>query len=610
MTFKLNQQNLDNLDKNPQQLIALIANLAECSPEEIKIQAGRRTLYGQMARGEFRSAIDSNHVNQILEGLASAEVGKEINSHKIPEFQISAGNRLLFRQERDGTISTNKIQIELEDEINQKFTWRDAFSEAYDPIVEQPQQQPEYDESQLVATAKALNFEYEKELAATTPTEEEVVNYIVNSIERDFKPELASATTLEKSSQEQSIELTDRQAQTPSTIPLEKIFFFPANPQVALNNGNAFDFVKQQLQQWTPSQPQTKDFTNKIVDTAQQQYLQTREEINIIARSVRSLWQQGQSLAGQVRSAYKSEDVQQKIQQSKDKVSYGVVAFGNWLASRPEAIARSKLMEESYQKFQQGHDRTLESQYQVGNFTINKQGQNFFELKQGNTLLMQYKVEKNLFGRETFHLKGIKANSSSADLLKQLRNSTQYVVGSPEAEAKRNDKLRSLLPMLERLEEKVQFNGYQIERGAIGYELKSDRGKTIDFSQMTNSQILQLEKALNIQSGQQQSDRIMPILAKHLHLMGIDREETNNSLISFDRTTNTLNYQNKDNLDEFISARYLGEQKWRYQNGQLSPEKELQLTQLASQQELYEQQLSIYQKELTEQKQQKEQVEL
>lgn len=223
---------------------------------------------------------------------------------------------------------------------------------------------------------------------------------------------------------------------------------------------------------------------------------------------------------------------------------------------------------------------------------------------------MRYKVEKNLFGQETFHMKDIKTDLSSADLLKQLRQQTQDIIGSPEAEARRNDKLRSLLPMLERLEEKVQFNGYQVERGAISYQLKSDRGKTINFEQLTNAQILQLEKALKQVYGQQQSDRIMPILAKHLRFQGIEREETNNSLISFDRTTNTLNYQNKDNPSEFLSAQYLGEQKWRYRDGQISQEKELQLTELASQQERYEQQLSIYQKEFTQQKQQKEQVEL
>jgi hypothetical protein len=578
MTFKLNQQDVDNLDDNPQKMVAILANVADCSPEEIKIQAGRRVIYGQMARGEFRSDLDRNYVNQILEGLASAEAGQEINSSKIPEFQISAVNRILFRQERDGTISTNKIQIELEDDIEQNFTWKDAFSEAYDPIVEETQQQREY-EFQLVATAIALNQEYERELAtAVVPTEEEVVSYIANTLERDLKPKIRS--------------------------------FFPANPQVALNNGNAFDLVQKQLQQWIPSQPQTKEFTSKIVDTAEQQYRETKEGVNIIARSVRSLWQQGQSLAQQVQSAYQSEDVQQKIQQGKDKVSEGVVAFGNWLSSRPEAIARQKLMEESYQKFQQGHDRTLENQYRVGNLTINKQGQNLFEVKQGNTLLMQYKVEKNLFGQETFHLKDIKVDLSSADILKQLRQHTQDVVGSPEAEARRNDKLLSLLPMLERLENSVRFNDYQIERSAVGYQLKSDRGKTIDFEQLTNAQILQLEKALKQVYGQQQSDRIMPILAKHLSLQGIEKDETANSLMSFDRTSQTLSYQNKDDPNEFLSARYLGEQQWRYRDGQISQEKELQLTQLASQQERYEQQLSIYQQELTEQKQQKEQVEL
>ena len=86
---------------------------------DFRIQIGRRLVYGQMARGDFRNTIDKATHKAILEAIQRPEtpdIDRSQYQKKIPAIEIKQGQEVVFREERDGTISVNHIQFELSQE--------------------------------------------------------------------------------------------------------------------------------------------------------------------------------------------------------------------------------------------------------------------------------------------------------------------------------------------------------------------------------------------------------------------------------------------------------------------------------------------------------------
>ena len=110
--------------------------------QSFSIQKGRRVVYGQTAKG-FRQDLTRQDV-RALENLLSQPqtTGAKAESYrgKAPNYVIKVWGEVLFRQERDGNISTNKLQAQNQQtEVNsesispQNFSYGDAFSSEWDP---------------------------------------------------------------------------------------------------------------------------------------------------------------------------------------------------------------------------------------------------------------------------------------------------------------------------------------------------------------------------------------------------------------------------------------------------------------------------------------------
>ncbi|MGF1500171.1 MAG: hypothetical protein ACFB8W_25575, partial [Elainellaceae cyanobacterium] len=71
------------------------------SDESLKIQMGRRLVYGQMARGEFRNELTSESIKAIASAIqkpVDESVDPSRYRNKVPAIEISQGDTVLFRQ--------------------------------------------------------------------------------------------------------------------------------------------------------------------------------------------------------------------------------------------------------------------------------------------------------------------------------------------------------------------------------------------------------------------------------------------------------------------------------------------------------------------------------
>ena len=105
--------------------IATLSRPTDPRAEDLKIQMGRRQAYGQMADGQFRDELDANARQVIFDSLqrpAAAAVDASQYRGKVPAIEIREGDTLLFREERDGTVTVNAIELQLEQSISRSQT--------------------------------------------------------------------------------------------------------------------------------------------------------------------------------------------------------------------------------------------------------------------------------------------------------------------------------------------------------------------------------------------------------------------------------------------------------------------------------------------------------
>lgn len=130
MVFTLNPADAQAIQEDEAQLLAAILQAtrgltSNSSPssappqttETLHIQMGRRLVYGQMANGTFRNELNADAIKLILDAVQQPITpGVDPNAYqgKVPALEIRNGDNVLFREERDGRVTVNQIQFQLE----------------------------------------------------------------------------------------------------------------------------------------------------------------------------------------------------------------------------------------------------------------------------------------------------------------------------------------------------------------------------------------------------------------------------------------------------------------------------------------------------------------
>lgn len=104
------------MEPDSKQFLERLARTAQTTKENLRIQMGSRVVYGQTARG-FRNELPHDRLKALSERLqqpVTAGVDESTYTKRQPEIEIKAGDKVVFRQERDGTFTVNSFQQQLQ----------------------------------------------------------------------------------------------------------------------------------------------------------------------------------------------------------------------------------------------------------------------------------------------------------------------------------------------------------------------------------------------------------------------------------------------------------------------------------------------------------------
>ncbi|MGG6242693.1 hypothetical protein ACQ4N7_29140, partial [Nodosilinea sp. AN01ver1] len=90
--------------------------LPQAGQDDLRIQIGQRVVYGQLADGTIRRELNPNNLKVILDAIqqpVTPEVDPDMYRGKVPAIEIRDRGTVLFREERDGVITVNQIQMQI-----------------------------------------------------------------------------------------------------------------------------------------------------------------------------------------------------------------------------------------------------------------------------------------------------------------------------------------------------------------------------------------------------------------------------------------------------------------------------------------------------------------
>ncbi|PSR19303.1 hypothetical protein C8255_02785 [filamentous cyanobacterium CCP3] len=96
--------------------------LPQAGQDDLRIQLGQRVVYGQLADGTIRRELNPNSLKVILDAIQqpiTPSVDPDAYRGKVPAIEIRDRGTVLFREERDGVITVNQIQMQIGETVEQ-----------------------------------------------------------------------------------------------------------------------------------------------------------------------------------------------------------------------------------------------------------------------------------------------------------------------------------------------------------------------------------------------------------------------------------------------------------------------------------------------------------
>lgn len=504
-----------------QQILDAIAQLekVDAADLDIRIQYGKngRIILGELASGERRNELNQDRVNVILSALAKPAIDgiADLYSNRKPLLEISNKGEILFRQERDGTVSMNALCQERE--LSQRAV---PFSPVQTDLSESDiliavrriAQAAEslmnpLGQEEPAPTVAAIGA-YQLHLDSDTLTISKDENVVVQIVDGQIQPS-SNATSADI----QVFEGWARNSQgvwEGQKVPLEEMshFMWQADTQMSESSDahrvNAFEVAKQQIAQLQESN--SKAFFQNLFEDLSKQAVQAVRKM--VAEGTKSAFQgvkQGLE-SDQFKTFQKqtAQALQEKTERAIEKTGYSLEKAGQWLASRPEAIREHRAARIAYDLFEQGFARTQEQKYELNGFKVELQGRNTLVLRDANTNreLMRFKAEKLLFGEPRITIfarakEGISREQYQA--IDQVRQDKGSVRGSPTAEARHAEKstaFGSAARMVAEFNEANDYSGkyYRIQISPDSLTITAKDGRGIVYQEQGNQVQSKLEQ--------------------------------------------------------------------------------------------------------------------
>jgi hypothetical protein len=485
--------------------------------DTLRIQMGRRLVYGRLNDGQFRNDLAPETLKAIFDAVqrpVSENVDPSKYKGKIPAIEIRDGDTILFREERDGTVTANAIQFQLEQNTAQQKNTVAPTSQAIDsatPAENKADQlahvahyllnplsedRPIYDsvvigdykikrgENNIVTVSRGdslILVTREGEVVSDRITEADWLAF--QSIYEQIQPQLMQPY------EQGNEELLDRQYKdvyelwedldhmTPDELlfmATQRFNLYPEGKSATeLENGllEQYEMMQDILQAYKQEQEggaflNNEDRVTLTADTADATAPQ--DTLPAIAIAERETAKLPHGATKQL--------LQSTYQDWKQHIHQEFKQGHTWLKSRPENWRNQKTARAALDLFKRGYERTGERSYQVGEYIISSKGRNLYTLKDAKGELMRFSATQNpVMSLRRIQILGVsdRFNDFHHKTVQTLqRNRTITPQGSLDVEATYTAKTNRVeSTVLQFLQTKARANVWDKEGGQFRMEI-------------------------------------------------------------------------------------------------------------------------------------------
>ncbi|MFG6093909.1 hypothetical protein SPB21_01585 [Leptothoe sp. ISB3NOV94-8A] len=322
--------------------------------DSLRIQMGRRVVYGILADGTQRRELTPNTLKVIVDALqrpVTPDSDPNDYEGKVPNIEIRDQGQVLFREERDGTVTVNQIQLTLE----QTSPEPEPIAE---PVVE------------------------EEPLPASTPITSDLANdvaiaaqQLLNPLGQETPTYQAVAVGQYTIQQQGDLLLVSREEEVILSARQGTIL----DEQVTQTDWQTFHDITERMrvaqlgempEPVTAEQTPTEDSPPALAvldrEIAKIPHEQTRQTLQATATD----WKQ----------------------QVKTQMKRGT----QWLARQPQVLQDQRLAHAVLGLFHRSYERTGEHHYRLGNYRLSFKGTNLYTLRDQQGVLMQFQAFRQL----------------------------------------------------------------------------------------------------------------------------------------------------------------------------------------------------------------------
>jgi hypothetical protein len=364
-------------DREEPQLIQAIADRAGVEPTDIRVKFGQRIVHGTLASGEVRRELDGDRLEHLSNAIQQPPTADPSTyERKVPAMEITAGDVVLFRQERDGTVTQNVTQNGL----------NSAKDTAIKPV----------ELSQVQSAPGAKEMGPQEKTATVLDIADRLANPIPDS------PPIAQTTQVAglmiRTNGSVTVVSDNEGLVVRSDDPNMAISTEPDNAQVeALQAVDQPLLPRSEIVVVTASQTQSGAIAVFNRQVASIQDPTTRQFCENIGQDM-----QRQAEVAQVEQSGQRE-FSQKVIQAKaafsslkeelvGDVKSSLKNVGNFLSARADAIMNQTMAQSAYKLFNRGAERTDEESYRQGNYEVKRTAPDQFLVSDQDGALLSFRI--------------------------------------------------------------------------------------------------------------------------------------------------------------------------------------------------------------------------
>ena len=373
MPFVISAQEAQAMQEDEAQLVMAVTQMSQRLPlvlhqlvnsapspstpsDGLRIFLGRRLVYGHLADGTPRRELDRNGAQMILEAIQkplTAGVDADTYRGKVPAIEIRDGESVLFREERDGTVTVNQIQLQIS---------------GTDPAI--PREAPPDRAMTNGRTEAQLQMESSESSPPDPGEVAQVASRLINPL-NEAQPLYDEVSVGAYRIQQQGHHLSVHRE--------NDLILVVRDGEVVSHQLKDIDhpaFLKFETQLSPVAALQA------IQNVAQAESPQDKSP----AAPLTVLERETASLPDSSTKTLLQMTVNDWQQQSVAERAI------NWLANRMASRQDQRLARTVLELFQRGYSRTGDRAYHIGNYTLSRQGQTQYTLKDARGVLMQFQT--------------------------------------------------------------------------------------------------------------------------------------------------------------------------------------------------------------------------